>query len=510
MKIKNETEIQLMKILFKTNGKTPTKNLTSKRAYPSGIEQKYFCQLQSYFKPLTDYVKKYLNENLPQILRGDSADLHLDSIPGNAFDKMLYNLENWLSIYMPDISVLPDDSNNNVIYAGLGKTADETIKFSETQFKKIIEKGIHVDVPTTAAWWDKMKKSWMDDNYTLITSNAKNYVSQINSIVEQGVVNGLGVDKVTEQIFEKTNSLTKKHCKLLARDQIGKLNGQITQAQNEELGLDLYIWDTSMDDRVRESHAVMQGLLCRWDDASVCSYDNGKTWVSRPSGAVDLHPGQDIQCRCSALTYYPELIAEIENIGLEDITVDLPPVQDVIDISSDTAEKYIATFAAEVLRDISISEKKAIGHYTEASYDMVNNYLRGERINFGDKYQAKKIIDKMDKAFAKSKAYDFDLKLYRTEWPNNDYSPVYKKGEKINLKSFISTSINKNNAKAGTIEYEIIVPKDKIAGIYIDKLSSHNEKEFLLNRNMWYEVLDVEEKDKFHKKFILKFIGDKE
>lgn len=116
----------------------------------------------------------------------------------------------------------------------------------------------------------------------------------------------------------------------------------------------------------------------------------------------------------------------------------------------------------------------------------------------------------MDKAFAKSKAYNFDLKLYRTEWPNNDYSPSYKKGEKINLKSFISTSINKNNAKAGSIEYEIIVPKDKVAGIYIDKLSSHNEKEFLLNRNMWYEVLDVEKKDKLHKKFILKFLGDEE
>lgn len=508
MKIKNETEIQLMKILFKTSGKNPTKNITSKRAYPFGIEQKYFYQLQSYFKPLTDYVKKYLNENITQILRGDSAGLHLDAIPGNAFDKMLYNLENWLSIYMPDISELPEDFNNNVIYVGLGKTADETIKFSEKQFEKIIEKGIHVNVPITAEWWEKMKTSWMEDNYTLITSNAKNYISQINSIVEQGVVNGLGVDKVTQQIFEKTESLTKKHCKLLARDQMGKLNGQITQAQMTEVGLDLYVWDTSMDDRVRESHALMQGLLCRWDDASVCSYDNGKTWVPRPSGAVDLHPGQDIQCRCSALTFYPELIAEVENVGLDKTTEDLPPAQDVISISSEAAEKYIADFAAGVIKELSMSEKKAIGHYTEASYDMINNLLRGKKINFGNKFQAQKLIDKLDKAFAKSKAYDFDLKLYRTEWANNDYSPAYKKGQKINLKSFISTSINKNNAKAGSIEYEIIVPKNKVAGLYIEKLSSHNEKEFLLNRDMWYEVLDVEEKDKLHKKFVLKFLGD--
>ena len=363
MKIKNNTEIQLMKILFKTSGKKPTKNITSQRAYPYGIEQKYFRQLQGYFKPLTDYVKKYLNENLPQILRGDSAGLHLDAIPGNAFDKMLYNLENWLSIYMPDISELPEDSNNNVIYTGLGKTADETIAFSEAQFKKIIEKGIHVNLPTTAEWWDKMKTSWMEDNYTLITSNAKNYISQINSIVEQGVVNGLGVDKVTKQIFEKTESLTKKHCKLLARDQMGKLNGQITQAQNEELGLDLYVWDTAMDDRVRDSHQLMQGLLCRWDDALVCSYDGGKTWVPRPSGAVDLHPGQDIQCRCSGLTYYPELIAEVENVGMEHIPYSelqselgnifesIPPVTDIV-------------------REMVADPRKQIVQYTN---DLINN-----------------------------------------------------------------------------------------------------------------------------------------
>ena len=94
---------------------------------------------------------------------------------------------------------------------------------------------------------------------------------------------------------------------------MGKLNGQISQAQSQELGLELYVWSTSMDDRVRESHALMEGLLCRYDDATVCSYDNGKTWVDRPSGAVQLNPGQDIQCRCVGLAFYPELEAEMKN-----------------------------------------------------------------------------------------------------------------------------------------------------------------------------------------------------
>jgi SPP1 gp7 family putative phage head morphogenesis protein len=317
MKIKNETEIQLMKILFKTSGKKPTKNITSRRAYPYGIEKKYSRQLQFFFKPLTDYVENFINQNMEPLLRGDSKDLHLDAIPGDTFRNMIYNLENWLSVYMPDISELPEDKNNNVILAALGKTADEAMEFGNKEFSKMLDKGIHVNLPTSASWWNNMKNSWTQDNYTLITSNAKKYVSKINTLTEQAIVNGMSPGKLKEEIRKATQGLSEKHCKLLARDQMGKLNGQITQAQMQEIGLDYYVWSTAFDDRVRDSHAAMEGLLCRWDDASVCSYDGGKTWVDRPSAAVQLHPGQDIQCRCVGLAYYPELTAEIEGKPIE-------------------------------------------------------------------------------------------------------------------------------------------------------------------------------------------------
>ena len=318
-----------MKILFKTSGKKPTKNITSQRAYPHGIEMKFYRQLKAYFKPLTDYVNKYINEHLEPLLRGDDKEIKLDAIPGESYRNMIYSLENWLSIYMPDISNTPESANNNVIFLGLGKTADEAMEFSEKEFKKIIDKGIHVNVPTSAPWWEDMKSSWAEDNYTLITSNARKYVEQINILTEQSIVNGLSPGKLKEEIMKATQGLSDRHCKLLARDQMGKLNGQITQAQMQEIGLDLYVWSTSYDDRVRDSHALMEGLLCRWDDASVCSYDNGKTWEPRPSGAVDLHPGQDIQCRCVGLAFYPELEAEMEGITLGEATEGLPDVQDL-------------------------------------------------------------------------------------------------------------------------------------------------------------------------------------
>jgi uncharacterized protein with gpF-like domain len=111
----------------------------------------------------------------------------------------------------------------------------------------------------------------------------------------------------------------------IARDQIGKLNGQITQARMASVGLSMYIWSSSGDERVRgdpsgsyphaePSHYLMDGLLCRWDDATVYSPDKGKTWIPRPSGAVLMHPGQDILCRCTALSYWDELVDQVDSM----------------------------------------------------------------------------------------------------------------------------------------------------------------------------------------------------
>jgi SPP1 gp7 family putative phage head morphogenesis protein len=389
MQIRNETEIQLMKILYKTQKKKPTKNLTSKRAYPFGIENELYRKLKGFFKPLTDYVNKYLDENLESLLRGDSTEIRLDTIPGDSFRNMIYNLENWMSVYMPDISDLPEDSNNNVILTSLGKTADEAKKFGDKEFTRIIEKGIHVTPPISSPWWEDMKNSWAEDNYTLITSNAKKYVSQINTLTEQAIVNGLSPAKLKEQIKKATEGLSDKHCKLLARDQMGKLNGQITEAQMQEVGLDLYVWSTSYDDRVRDSHALMEGLLCRWDDASVCSYDNGKTWVARPSGAVDLHPGQDIQCRCVPLAFYPELEAEMQGVSLNSITEDLPDVQDTIndDFIKNKIDKLEDLGHGDVKNIIPMEYKEFL---TEASK------IYNEQRKMGEQIYIEKMVDLSD------------------------------------------------------------------------------------------------------------------
>lgn len=70
---------------------------------------------------------------------------------------------------------------------------------------------------------------------------------------------------------------------LIGRDQVGKLNGRISEYEQRQLGIEEYIWVTAGDERVRASHRALNGHKFKWSDPP-------------PEG----NPGYPIQCRCIA------------------------------------------------------------------------------------------------------------------------------------------------------------------------------------------------------------------
>jgi len=115
----------------------------------------------------------------------------------------------------------------------------------------------------------------------------------------------------------------KRRAKLIARDQTNKLVSVLDQARQQMIGVEKYTWRTSKDRRVvgnpsglypvgskaHGNHWIMEGKMCRWDDATVYSSDGGKTWKKRTGDMPKTHPAYDIQCRC-----YAEPVLEIERI----------------------------------------------------------------------------------------------------------------------------------------------------------------------------------------------------
>lgn len=57
-----------------------------------------------------------------------------------------------------------------------------------------------------------------------------------------------------------------------------------------------YIWYTCHDERVRESHKFMDGVICNWNDPP-----NPGHLLTGSDGASE-HPGYGLKCRCSPLS----------------------------------------------------------------------------------------------------------------------------------------------------------------------------------------------------------------
>ena len=150
---------------------------------------------------------------------------------------------------------------------------------------------------------DEVVKSKLDEyvakNVSLITSVKNDYLNDVEKAIRESYLQNGRAENLATIIHERTN-VSKSRARLIARDQTAKINAELDQARMQALGVKLYIWQTSKDERVRHTHANMQGVLCRFDDDTVYSKDGGKTWIKREADKPKCKPGVEIQCRCFA------------------------------------------------------------------------------------------------------------------------------------------------------------------------------------------------------------------
>lgn len=126
-------------------------------------------------------------------------------------------------------------------------------------------------------------------NIELVENAARVYADDVRAIFDDPDLYGLTVDELKARLLDRAD-VSESRAELIARDQTLKLNGAMTQTRQENAGVTSYVWNTSHDSRVRDSHAELDGETFSWD--------------SPPEPG---HPGEDYQCRCTALPVIDEL-----------------------------------------------------------------------------------------------------------------------------------------------------------------------------------------------------------
>jgi SPP1 gp7 family putative phage head morphogenesis protein len=136
-------------------------------------------------------------------------------------------------------------------------------------------------------------------NVNLIESIPERALYDVQQKVFLGFQNGSRAEDIAEDIqkyIDPDSGNVRAKANLIARDQINKLNGQLTMLRQTDLGIERYTWRTMQDERVRDSHRVKEGKVYSWDKPPA---DTG-------------HPGEDINCRCYAEPLLEDLLEPSE------------------------------------------------------------------------------------------------------------------------------------------------------------------------------------------------------
>lgn len=121
-------------------------------------------------------------------------------------------------------------------------------------------------------------------NIALIESIPTQYHARLETLLMTAIQNGKGTKWLEDEI-KKLGQVTDARAKLIARDQIGKINTAVNKARQGELGIEEYRWRTCRDEKVRHKHRRREGQVFRWDT---------------PPDDGEGHAGEPVNCRCGA------------------------------------------------------------------------------------------------------------------------------------------------------------------------------------------------------------------
>lgn len=170
----------------------------------------------------------------------------------------------------------------------IGRVGSETTRRNlvglEGQWKKVVG----VDLFLSEPYLTGELRAWAIQNTQLISSIPDQFLGRVETTVSSALSAGRRAEDVSAEL-QATYELPKARADLIARDQVAKLNGNLTMLRQNQIGIEEYTWRTVGDERVRESHREKDGQIFRWDDPPA---DTG-------------HPGDDFQCRCYAEPVFP-------------------------------------------------------------------------------------------------------------------------------------------------------------------------------------------------------------
>ena len=260
---------------------------------PDGVRRNYFTALRR--GPLA-YAKQLVNDRL--IPKLESLAEHAQKSAIARADAKHANER--LGVIMDSIRDHHAEKYTRENYAKIARNAAvEAEKFHGRAFNANAKKVFGIDVLGNEPWLKRALGEFVGENVSLIKSIPASYFDEIEKRVSSALANGERASTMVDEIQERYK-VSESRANLIARDQIGKLNGDLNQLRMLDLGIESYTWRTMHDNRVRETHSERDGNVYKWNDPPGDLSDPG-------DGG---NPGEPICCRCFADPILDGLLSE--------------------------------------------------------------------------------------------------------------------------------------------------------------------------------------------------------
>ena len=200
-------------------------------------------------------------------------------------------------------------ATGGVLTIGVQNFGEKTVEHNDAKYNDPLMRAVGIgDVSANVE--QAIVDGWVTENVQLVRNMNAQQIGKLETLFLRSLRDG----SRSAQVVGEVNTILGEsinRVRLIARDQIGKLDGQLSMHKQTAAGLDTYVWRGALDARERPQHVAREGQIFKW---------------SRPP--PDGHPGQPIQCRCNA---EPDLSALGEEFA--------PEPRSEADFSQTTPEK---------------------------------------------------------------------------------------------------------------------------------------------------------------------------
>lgn len=257
---------------------------------PSAIERQYFQTIKKILNQIASIYGELLDELAPI---SEKIEKDIPQIRKDSGEKDITKIVNRIRLQVG--SRYSREELEKII----GKDLSEVKKYNRKNAKKLFDRVSGMDLFIDDSPLETLMGLATANNVNLIQTLISEAQGKVENIVYEGFRSGVRHEEIAKQIkkyIDPKNENVKGNvayrAKFIARDQVTKLNAEISKTRQNELGVRRYIWRTSRDERVRDSHRRKEGEIFSWDNPPA---DTG-------------HPGEDFNCRCTAEPVIEDLL----------------------------------------------------------------------------------------------------------------------------------------------------------------------------------------------------------